>query len=75
MDIGVSSLVLAPASPRRSEGEAKQHAHARPRFTPQKCVCRLRPGRHAFELSAADARIMAADRGKGSRSIGELAER
>eukprot|EP00965_Chrysotila_dentata_P035335 1175289-Pleurochrysis_carterae.AAC.1 len=30
MDTGVSSLILAPVSSRRSEGEAKQHAHARP---------------------------------------------
>eukprot|EP00965_Chrysotila_dentata_P015933 527326-Pleurochrysis_carterae.AAC.1 len=42
--------------------------------TARKRACRLRPGRHAFELSA-DARILAAARGKGSRSIGELAER
>eukprot|EP00965_Chrysotila_dentata_P043997 1462378-Pleurochrysis_carterae.AAC.1 len=34
MDIGVSSLMLPPALLRRSEEEAKQHAHARPHFTP-----------------------------------------
>eukprot|EP00965_Chrysotila_dentata_P054730 1817301-Pleurochrysis_carterae.AAC.1 len=30
--------MLAPASPRRSEGEARQHAHARPHLTPQASV-------------------------------------
>eukprot|EP00965_Chrysotila_dentata_P066291 2194402-Pleurochrysis_carterae.AAC.1 len=38
MDIGVSSLILATASPRRSEGEARQHAHTRPHFTPHASV-------------------------------------
>eukprot|EP00965_Chrysotila_dentata_P099114 3277308-Pleurochrysis_carterae.AAC.1 len=68
--------MLAPASPRRSEGEARQHVHDRPHLTPQatKCACRLQPRRHAFELSAY-ARILAAAGGKGFRSIGELAER
>eukprot|EP00965_Chrysotila_dentata_P128009 4232938-Pleurochrysis_carterae.AAC.1 len=38
MDIGVSSLMLATVSPRRSEGEAKQHAHARPHSAPHASV-------------------------------------
>eukprot|EP00965_Chrysotila_dentata_P129375 4276414-Pleurochrysis_carterae.AAC.1 len=38
MDIGVSSLMLAPVSSRRGEGEAKQHAHARPHSPPNASV-------------------------------------
>eukprot|EP00965_Chrysotila_dentata_P041381 1372664-Pleurochrysis_carterae.AAC.1 len=38
MDTGVSSLMLAPVLSRRSEGEAKPHAHARPHFTPHASV-------------------------------------
>eukprot|EP00965_Chrysotila_dentata_P146022 4823809-Pleurochrysis_carterae.AAC.1 len=35
MDLRVSSLMPAPALPRRSEGEARQRAHARPHLTLQ----------------------------------------
>eukprot|EP00965_Chrysotila_dentata_P162245 5357856-Pleurochrysis_carterae.AAC.1 len=38
MDMRVSSLMLAPALPRRSEGEARQDVHARSRLTPQASV-------------------------------------
>eukprot|EP00965_Chrysotila_dentata_P027473 912183-Pleurochrysis_carterae.AAC.1 len=38
MDMAVSSLMLALVSARRSEGEAKQHAHARTHSTPHASV-------------------------------------
>eukprot|EP00965_Chrysotila_dentata_P049152 1630060-Pleurochrysis_carterae.AAC.1 len=38
MDLRVSSLMIAPALPCRSEGKARQHVHARPRLTLQASV-------------------------------------
>eukprot|EP00965_Chrysotila_dentata_P056607 1878102-Pleurochrysis_carterae.AAC.1 len=38
MNIGVNSLMLPPALSRRSEGEARQHAHARSHSVPHASV-------------------------------------
>eukprot|EP00965_Chrysotila_dentata_P002400 78024-Pleurochrysis_carterae.AAC.1 len=75
MDLRVSSLMLAPALPCRSEGEARQHVHARPRLTPQTSVnveYDRDVTRSSFKQTLEFWRQLDE---KGSRSIGKFVER